>query len=81
MIPTGFSLDDKYLLDEGTVILSGIQALVRLPFDQHRADTALSKIITLYEPDEKEWLNYEQRKYSFISMSCMRFRTDERRVG
>lgn len=33
-----FSLDDKYLKEEGTVILSGIQALVRLPIDQMRAD-------------------------------------------
>jgi indolepyruvate ferredoxin oxidoreductase len=31
-------LDDKYLLEEGRVFLSGIQALVRLPVDQHRAD-------------------------------------------
>ncbi len=33
-----FSLDDKYLVEEGTVFLSGTQALVRLPMDQHRAD-------------------------------------------
>jgi indolepyruvate ferredoxin oxidoreductase len=32
------SLDDKYLLEEGRVFLSGIQAMVRLLFDQHRAD-------------------------------------------
>ena len=32
------SLDSKYLQPEGTIILSGIQALVRLPLDQHRAD-------------------------------------------
>ncbi|MCW3014204.1 MAG: Indolepyruvate ferredoxin oxidoreductase, partial [Solirubrobacterales bacterium] len=32
-------LDDKYLLEEGRIFLSGIQALVRLPVDQHRADT------------------------------------------
>src|SRR5919201_5005314 len=35
---TDFSLMDKYLLQEGQVYLSGIQALVRLPMDQHRAD-------------------------------------------
>ena len=35
---TEFSLLDKYLLEEGLVYLSGIQALVRLPMDQHRAD-------------------------------------------
>ncbi|HEX2173889.1 MAG TPA: indolepyruvate ferredoxin oxidoreductase family protein [Dehalococcoidia bacterium] len=33
-----FSLDDKYTLEEGTIFLSGVQALVRLPLDQHRAD-------------------------------------------
>ena len=37
--PTGeFSLEDKYTQDRGRVYLSGIQALVRLPLDQHRAD-------------------------------------------
>src|SRR3989449_180097 len=34
-----FTLDAKYRLEEGTIFLSGIQALVRLPLDQHRADT------------------------------------------
>ena len=33
-----FALDDKYLRDEGTIALSGVQALVRLPIDQHKAD-------------------------------------------
>jgi indolepyruvate ferredoxin oxidoreductase len=33
-----FSLDAKYRLEDGRVFLSGIQALVRLPLDQHRAD-------------------------------------------
>ena len=28
-------LDDKYVLEEGTIALSGVQALVRLPLDQH----------------------------------------------
>ena len=37
-ITRDFSLDAKYRQDEGTVFLSGIQALVRLPLDQHRAD-------------------------------------------
>lgn len=32
------TLSDKYLKEEGTIILSGIQALVRVLFDQHRAD-------------------------------------------
>jgi indolepyruvate ferredoxin oxidoreductase len=35
----GFSLDAKYRQEHGTIFLSGIQALVRLPVDQHRADT------------------------------------------
>ena len=34
-----YSLEDKYLLEEGTIALSGVQALVRLPLDQHRSDT------------------------------------------
>ncbi|HXH10687.1 MAG TPA: indolepyruvate ferredoxin oxidoreductase family protein [Alphaproteobacteria bacterium] len=33
-----FSLLDKYLKEEGQIYLSGIQALVRLPMEQHRAD-------------------------------------------
>ncbi|HLZ69027.1 MAG TPA: indolepyruvate ferredoxin oxidoreductase family protein [Dehalococcoidia bacterium] len=33
-----FSLDDKYTLEAGRIYLTGIQALVRLPMDQHRAD-------------------------------------------
>src|SRR3990172_9170221 len=33
-----FSLEAKYTLEEGRVFLSGIQALIRLPLDQHRAD-------------------------------------------
>ncbi|MFV2014904.1 MAG: hypothetical protein ACC656_05730, partial [Candidatus Heimdallarchaeota archaeon] len=33
-----FKLSDKYLKEEGTILLSGIQALLRLPIDQHRAD-------------------------------------------
>jgi indolepyruvate ferredoxin oxidoreductase len=35
---TDFSLMDKYLQEEGQIYLSGIQALVRLPMDQYRAD-------------------------------------------
>src|SRR6266581_8926743 len=33
-----FSLDSKYLQEDGTILLSGVQALVRLALDQHRAD-------------------------------------------
>ncbi len=33
-----FSLEVKYRREEGRIFLSGIQALVRLPVDQHRAD-------------------------------------------
>lgn len=32
------SLQDRYLLEEGTVYLGGLQALVRLPIDQNRRD-------------------------------------------
>src|SRR5580765_783853 len=38
--PDEFSLDAKYTMERGRVYLSGVQALVRLPFDQHRADRA-----------------------------------------
>ena len=33
-----YSLDDKYTKHEGQVALTGVQALVRLPMDQHRRD-------------------------------------------
>ncbi|GAB4524329.1 MAG: indolepyruvate ferredoxin oxidoreductase family protein [Anaerolineae bacterium] len=33
-----FSLLDKFTKEEGTILLTGIHALVRLPMDQHRAD-------------------------------------------
>src|ERR671916_927047 len=32
------SLDDKYVLEQGRVLLTGVQGLVRLALDQHRAD-------------------------------------------
>src|SRR5438046_7702712 len=37
-ITRDFALDAKYRREEGLIFLSGIQALVRLPLDQHRAD-------------------------------------------
>jgi indolepyruvate ferredoxin oxidoreductase len=36
--PAEFSLEAKYTQERGRIFLSGIQALVRLPLDQHRAD-------------------------------------------
>ncbi|MCY4019586.1 MAG: indolepyruvate ferredoxin oxidoreductase family protein [Chloroflexi bacterium] len=33
-----FSLQDRYTVEQGRVILNGTQALARLPMDQHRAD-------------------------------------------
>src|SRR6266496_2564109 len=36
-----FSLNAKYTQERGRIYLSGIQALVRLPLDQHRADRRL----------------------------------------
>ena len=33
-----FTLEDRYTAQSGRVIMSGIQALARLPMDQHRAD-------------------------------------------
>ncbi|MFQ5948346.1 MAG: indolepyruvate ferredoxin oxidoreductase family protein, partial [Acidimicrobiia bacterium] len=38
MSTAGFSLDAKYRQEEGRIVVSGIQALGRLPLDQHRAD-------------------------------------------
>ncbi|HEX7927698.1 MAG TPA: hypothetical protein VF678_08910, partial [bacterium] len=38
--PGTFSLDDKYTRREGQVLITGVQALVRLPLDQHRRDQA-----------------------------------------
>ncbi len=35
-----FTLEDRYTAEDGRVIMSGIQALARLPLDQHRADKA-----------------------------------------
>ncbi len=35
-----FTLEDRYTAARGTVIMSGTQALARLPMDQHRADKA-----------------------------------------
>jgi indolepyruvate ferredoxin oxidoreductase len=35
---TAPSLEDRYLREEGVVYLTGMQALVRLPIDQHRRD-------------------------------------------
>ena len=35
------SLEDKYVLEEGRILLTGVQGLVRLPLDQHRADRRL----------------------------------------
>src|SRR5438093_196569 len=37
-IKRDFTLDAKYRQEEGLIFLSGIQALVQLPLDQHRAD-------------------------------------------
>ena len=36
--PRDVSLDDKYVLEDGRILLTGVQGLVRLPLDQHRAD-------------------------------------------
>ncbi|MDE0433349.1 MAG: indolepyruvate ferredoxin oxidoreductase family protein [Bryobacterales bacterium] len=37
-MPRDFSLDDKYTLESGSVYMTGIQALVRLPIEQMRRD-------------------------------------------
>ncbi|MDJ0754637.1 MAG: indolepyruvate ferredoxin oxidoreductase family protein [Ardenticatenaceae bacterium] len=33
-----FDLDSRYTIEEGTIILTGLQALIRIPLDQYRAD-------------------------------------------
>ncbi|MDX1649626.1 MAG: hypothetical protein R3263_07210, partial [Myxococcota bacterium] len=37
-LPEGYRLSDRYTAERGTVFLTGIQALARLPLDQLRAD-------------------------------------------
>ena len=34
------SIEDKYTLEDGRILITGLQGLVRLPLDQHRADRA-----------------------------------------
>ncbi|WP_327045588.1 indolepyruvate ferredoxin oxidoreductase family protein [Microbispora sp. NBC_01189] len=40
MSPRPVSLDDRYAAESGTVLMSGVQALVRLTLEQRRLDTA-----------------------------------------
>lgn len=52
--------DDKY---SPSCLLLGFTAARRpLHLQVSYADTPLLKIITLYEPDKEQWINYEQRK-------------------
>jgi indolepyruvate ferredoxin oxidoreductase len=44
----GASLDDRYVQESGEVFLSGIQALVRMLLDQHRADAAAGRRVALF---------------------------------
>ncbi len=39
-MPKDFDLEQKFTLERGRVLLTGVQAVVRLPIDQHRADAA-----------------------------------------
>lgn len=43
-----FSLIDKYVRDEGKAFMTGVQALVRLPLEQHRADRAAGRRIATF---------------------------------
>ncbi|MBI3993227.1 MAG: indolepyruvate ferredoxin oxidoreductase family protein, partial [Candidatus Lambdaproteobacteria bacterium] len=43
-----FSLQDKYLKEEGAVALTGIQALVRLPMERYRRDKAAGLRVGTY---------------------------------
>ncbi|WP_395672457.1 indolepyruvate ferredoxin oxidoreductase family protein [Phenylobacterium sp.] len=40
MVRSEATLDDKFLLDEGRVFITGVQALLRVLLDQHRLDRA-----------------------------------------
>ena len=52
--------NDKY---SPSCLLLGFTAAERpLHIQVSYADTELVKIITLYEPDDNEWYNYEQRR-------------------
>ncbi|MEM9565970.1 MAG: 2-oxoacid ferredoxin oxidoreductase, partial [Actinomycetota bacterium] len=41
--PPGYQLSDRYLATEGTVLLTGIQALARIPVDQLRRDRSAGR--------------------------------------
>jgi indolepyruvate ferredoxin oxidoreductase len=43
-----FSLQDKYLKEEGAVAMTGIQALVRLPMERYRRDKAAGLRVGTY---------------------------------
>jgi hypothetical protein len=52
--------DDKYA---PSCLLLGFTAAQRpLHLQVSYADTPFVRIVTLYEPDEEQWINYEQRK-------------------
>ncbi|MCK6627273.1 MAG: DUF4258 domain-containing protein [Anaerolineae bacterium] len=52
--------DDKY--SPSCLLLGFTEAQRPLHMQVSLADSALAKIITLYEPDATEWYNYEQRR-------------------
>ncbi len=52
--------DDKY--SPSCLILGFTQAGRPLHLQVSTADTILVKIITIYEPDGQEWINYTQRR-------------------
>ncbi len=52
--------DDKY--SPSCLLLGYTQTGRPLHIQVSRADTDLVKIITLYEPDTAEWINYSQRR-------------------
>src|SRR5438552_17825903 len=87
-----FSLDAKYRQEEGVVFLSGIQALVRLPLDQHRADRRrglnTATLISGYRgsPLGGFDLTLERnsdllREHHVVFISGLNERSEERRVG
>ena len=73
-----FSLDSKYTTEDGTILLSGVQALVRLPMDQHRADRRAglrtATLISGYRGSPLGGLDIElQRNTNLLSAHEIRF--------
>jgi indolepyruvate ferredoxin oxidoreductase len=75
----GFTLDDRYLAEEGTVYLTGIQALVRMLIDRARYDAGLGRtpatLVSGYEGSPLAGYDLEiQRRLPLLSPHGVVFR-------